>query len=355
MQYRELGPAVDWLARAFGFEVRHAVRSDDGTIAFAIVGFSDGLIMLGQVVRGGDLDGVLKQPDETGGAETQSCYGVVDDADAHCDRAKAAGAAIVFDVSDYHLGGRTYTCRDPEGHIWSFGTYDPSRLGSTRRTVPLMPTAVAVLAVAATAGWLMAAGLIATPFGGPSPARPPVAALPQPAPAVALDRERDAVRQRVERALAEAVQQGATEREARERTERAYHELSKRVAEQRQAREHTERLAHESRENVERERDAAAAVEQRLRRAQQELDRQRLTVEMLQQQLRAEEHARKDAERAVALARKRLAELEAARESTAAAAPPSALPTAPVPKQAPKPTPREVTRGEVEPMPPFVP
>ena len=55
----------------------------------------------------------------------KTCYIVVDDADAHCRAAKAAGASIVLDITDDDHGGRGYACRDPEGHIWSFGTYDP--------------------------------------------------------------------------------------------------------------------------------------------------------------------------------------------------------------------------------------
>jgi uncharacterized glyoxalase superfamily protein PhnB len=49
----------------------------------------------------------------------------VDDADAHYARAAAAGAEIVLDIVDEDYGGRGYSCRDPEGHLWNFGTYDP--------------------------------------------------------------------------------------------------------------------------------------------------------------------------------------------------------------------------------------
>ena len=65
----------------------------------------------------------MKQPDEVGGAETQSCYLVVDDIAAHRARVEAAGAEIVVDLRDFAYGGRGYTCRDPEGH---FGTSAPT-------------------------------------------------------------------------------------------------------------------------------------------------------------------------------------------------------------------------------------
>ena len=68
---------------------------------------------------------LMKQPDEVKGAETQSPYVIVEDADAHYARAKTAGAEIVIDIADASYGGRGYSCRDIEGHLWSFGTYDP--------------------------------------------------------------------------------------------------------------------------------------------------------------------------------------------------------------------------------------
>ena len=89
MRYRDAPAAIDWLCRAFGFE-RHLVV-----------------------------------PDEAGGIGTQSAYIIVADADAHHDRAVAAGAKVVYPLFDADYGGRGYSCLDPEGRLWSFGTYDP--------------------------------------------------------------------------------------------------------------------------------------------------------------------------------------------------------------------------------------
>jgi uncharacterized glyoxalase superfamily protein PhnB len=72
---------------------------------------------------------LVKLPQEIGGAGTQSAYIIVDDVDAHYARAKAAGAEIIKEVEDQSYGGRLYSCRDPEGHLWSFGSYDPSAKG----------------------------------------------------------------------------------------------------------------------------------------------------------------------------------------------------------------------------------
>ena len=66
-----------------------------------------------------------KPPIDVGGVGTQSPYIIVEDVDAHYARAVAAGAEIVMDIKDEDYGGRGYSCRDPEGHVWNFGSYDP--------------------------------------------------------------------------------------------------------------------------------------------------------------------------------------------------------------------------------------
>jgi uncharacterized glyoxalase superfamily protein PhnB len=68
---------------------------------------------------------LIKQPDEIGGAETQSPYLVVADPDALYARAKAAGARIIVEIKDEDYGGRGFSCYDLEGHLWNFGSYDP--------------------------------------------------------------------------------------------------------------------------------------------------------------------------------------------------------------------------------------
>jgi uncharacterized glyoxalase superfamily protein PhnB len=83
------------------------------------------MIMLGSVGKASEWGHLIKQPDELGGAETQSAYIVVNDSDAVYARATAAGAQIVLDIKDEAYGGRSFTCRDLEGHLWSFGTFDP--------------------------------------------------------------------------------------------------------------------------------------------------------------------------------------------------------------------------------------
>jgi uncharacterized glyoxalase superfamily protein PhnB len=124
IRYRDLPAAVGWLCKAFGFEKQRIVVDRNGVVSFAQLTYGGSLIMVG-AVRASAFDKLMKQPDEVGGAETQVCYLFVADARVHCTRAAAAGAEIVFQIEDRENGGRSYTCRDPEGHLWNFGTYNP--------------------------------------------------------------------------------------------------------------------------------------------------------------------------------------------------------------------------------------
>ena len=99
LRYRDAPAAIEWLCRTFGFEKHLVVPGEAGTIAHAELSFGNGMIMLGSVVETA-FGRLMKQPDEIGGAETQSAYVVVNDADAVYARAKAAGARIAIDIKD---------------------------------------------------------------------------------------------------------------------------------------------------------------------------------------------------------------------------------------------------------------
>lgn len=124
LRYRDAPAAIEWLCRAFGFE-KHAVYADGEIVHHAQLTYGPGMIMLGSVDNSSDWGKRIVQPDEIGGRETQACSVVVSDADEHYARARAAGAEIVVDIADQDYGGRAYTCRDPEGRLWWFGTYNP--------------------------------------------------------------------------------------------------------------------------------------------------------------------------------------------------------------------------------------
>ena len=124
LRYRNALAMIDWLCEAFGFE-KHAVHADGDTVHHAQLVFGNGMVMLGSTSNAGEWGKAIVQPEDIGGRETQSACVVVADADAHYARAVAAGATIVIDIADQPYGGRGYACKDPEGHHWWFGSYDP--------------------------------------------------------------------------------------------------------------------------------------------------------------------------------------------------------------------------------------
>ena len=124
LRYRDAPAAIDWLCKAFGFQ-KHVVHAEGDTVHHAQLVFGTGMIMLGSASGDGDWGRQIVQPDEIRLRETQGPCVVVRDVDAHYARATAAGATIVQDIADQGYGGRGYSCRDPEGHLWWFGSYDP--------------------------------------------------------------------------------------------------------------------------------------------------------------------------------------------------------------------------------------
>ena len=119
LRYRDAQAAIKWLCDAFGFVERMVVPGDDG----AVVHSQLGMIMVSSC-RDTAYDELIKPPAATLGLNTQSAYVIVDDVDSHFERALAAGADVVLPPTD-EPHGRGYTCRDPEGHVWKFGDYDP--------------------------------------------------------------------------------------------------------------------------------------------------------------------------------------------------------------------------------------
>jgi uncharacterized glyoxalase superfamily protein PhnB len=126
LRYRDALAAIDWLVTAFGFKKQAVyVASDNKTVQHAQLTFEHGMIMIGSVDNGGEASKFMVQPDEVGFRETQGAYLVVPNADAVYATAKSAGAKMILDIRDMDYGGRGFTCRDLDGHIWSIGTYDP--------------------------------------------------------------------------------------------------------------------------------------------------------------------------------------------------------------------------------------
>lgn len=128
LRYRNAFVAIDWLCSAFGFEPEF-IQAEGHTVRHARLACGEGTVMVGSADDGSDWDAHLMQPDETGGRETQSCFVVVDDVDAHYAQAVRAGAEVVIPLSMQDPGLRGYACRDIEGHLWWFGAMLP-RLAS---------------------------------------------------------------------------------------------------------------------------------------------------------------------------------------------------------------------------------
>jgi len=125
LRYRNAPAMIEWLCGTFGFEKQAVHTAPNGAVMHAQLTFGNGMIMIGSVENGTQSSFLLKQPDEIGGAETQTPYLIVSACDALYARAKAAGAKMLIDLEAKEYGGKSFTCSDPEGHIWHVGTYDP--------------------------------------------------------------------------------------------------------------------------------------------------------------------------------------------------------------------------------------
>jgi uncharacterized glyoxalase superfamily protein PhnB len=123
LQYEDAAAAIDFLCGAFGFARKAVYEGEGGAIAHAELTLGNGMVMLGSVNQS-PYGKQLVRPRAAGGV-TMSVYAIVDDVDAHYARAKAAGATIMREPVTQDYGGRDYTAKDPEGHLWTFGTYDP--------------------------------------------------------------------------------------------------------------------------------------------------------------------------------------------------------------------------------------
>jgi uncharacterized glyoxalase superfamily protein PhnB len=124
LRYHDAPAAITWLERAFGFEPRLVVPGDDGAIVHSQLWAGDTAVSVASAAPDDPFDRVTAR--ESGGV-THLLYFVVDDVDSHHSRAVEAGAEILLPPTDQDYGGRDYTCRDPEGYVWSFGTYAPTK------------------------------------------------------------------------------------------------------------------------------------------------------------------------------------------------------------------------------------
>jgi uncharacterized glyoxalase superfamily protein PhnB len=129
LRYRDALKAIDWLCSVLGFAPHAVYPGPDKTVGHAELSLHGGMIMLGSH-KDDEYGRNFKSPGELGGFETRSAYVVVPDADEVFARAQAAGALVVRPIQNTEYGSREFTIKDPEGHSWSVGTYDPWSLHS---------------------------------------------------------------------------------------------------------------------------------------------------------------------------------------------------------------------------------
>lgn len=127
MGYHEAKKMIQWLTEAFGFEEKSMHETEEGKVAHAELTYRGNMIMIGSSDSGSPFSALIKHPADIGGFETQSPYIIIDDdeIEGHYERAKQHGATIVIDLKAEDYGGKNYSCYDPEGHLWSFGSYNP--------------------------------------------------------------------------------------------------------------------------------------------------------------------------------------------------------------------------------------
>jgi uncharacterized glyoxalase superfamily protein PhnB len=117
VRYRDQRAGMEWLCRAFGFE-KHAVHEGpDGELEHIELRHGDGIVMVSSEQA--------SDPAFSGKAGEAAVYVVIEDPDSHHERARAEGAEIVMELRDTDYGSRDYAARDPDGNLWSFGTYRP--------------------------------------------------------------------------------------------------------------------------------------------------------------------------------------------------------------------------------------
>lgn len=114
--YKDPKAALKWLEEAFGFEPFMVIVSANDELMHSEMRFGDGIVMVGS-----EWSPLHKSPKSIDGFNTQTVHVQLDeDVDAHCQRARRAGAVIQMEPTTQFYGDRSYRAVDPEGHIWSF-------------------------------------------------------------------------------------------------------------------------------------------------------------------------------------------------------------------------------------------
>ncbi|QDF40714.1 VOC family protein [Bradyrhizobium symbiodeficiens] len=125
MRCNDAEAMIAWLKDVLGFSERVVYRRD-GIVAHAELALGSSILMLGAQRD----DAYAKRVGEVDGRRTDAVYLAVDDPDALYEKVKTAGARIELEPYNTDYGSRDFSARDPEGGLWSFGTYWP-KVGDT--------------------------------------------------------------------------------------------------------------------------------------------------------------------------------------------------------------------------------
>ena len=261
LRYSDVPRAIDWLCEAFGFAKHLVVDDEDGDVVYAELTIGTSMIMVGPA-EGSAFDGLMKQPDQIGGVETQICYLYVADAEAHRARAIAAGAEIVLDIDAEGYTGHGYSCRDPEGHIWNFGTYNPwatlkpSGPGASHRRTLLLSSLL-----------LLAPVVLGFLFGAPDQGF-----AEKDGAAFSWTVQKDAAASESDKDVRSEL---AKMRAAKEASERALRSIEEQLALERNQHLLAGRSLQEAQEQLAKERTVVASISSSDRPANEELERER--------------------------------------------------------------------------------
>lgn len=125
ISYKNPEKALQFLKDAFGFSEHSVYRDDKDIIQHGELTLGNAMIMISPTNNESEFGKNTRTPSEVEGYNTQTPYIIIEEIDAHYKNAKTNRAEIIMDIKDESYGGRGYSCKDPEGYIWSFGSYNP--------------------------------------------------------------------------------------------------------------------------------------------------------------------------------------------------------------------------------------
>ena len=125
LRYDDPNKAVEFLRDSFGFQEKSVFKSKDGIIEHAELTHGNGMIMIGSTGYESEFSKYMVHPRDVELKQTITVYIIIKDIEAHYRKAQASGIEILLPLTEKSYGGKDYSCRDPEGYVWSFGTYDP--------------------------------------------------------------------------------------------------------------------------------------------------------------------------------------------------------------------------------------